>query len=286
MKPKRKEKIWSKRDHRNDIMKKHHIRLTLFLTMIIVLGIAVGCSKQEEVFTYSGGIDSDGFYNGVTALDHVTLPTYEGLVIPKERYAVSEEALQRRIDAIMANFLSEDGVPELTDEFVRENLFPSFGYRSVAEMKAALQNNEQSALLFEYVKEYMVENTIVATIPESLLEYQKNTLIQSYQDAADFYEMKLEDFLRVYVRIGSVERLLEQSHDELNATATFSLVIQAIAEDADITVTDEDVAAYFEKHMQGEDYTEYIESHGLPYLRYITLQQKIVDHLVSSAVLE
>lgn len=267
-------------------MKRYPTRSYLFLILTAVLMVAVGCAPQEEVFTYSDGIDNTGFYNGVTALDHVTLPTYEGVVIPKERYAVSEEALQRQIDAIMANFLSEKGTPELTDEFVRENLFPSYGFRSVAEMEAALITNEQSARLYEYLKEYMVEKTVVATIPDSLLEYQKSTLIQSYQDAADFYEMKLEDFLRVYVRIGSVERLLEQSHDELNATATFSLVIQAIAEDAGITVTDEDVAAYFEKHMQGEDYTEYIESHGLPYLRYITLQQKVVDFLVNSAVLE
>lgn len=267
-------------------MKKHPTRLTLFVTIIIVLGISVGCTVQEEDFTYSSGIDSNGFYEGVTALDHVTLPAYDGLFIPKERYEVSEESIQKQVDAIMANFRSEDGVPELTDDFVTENLFPSFGYRTVAEMRAALKTNEQSALLFEYVKKHMVANAVVAGVPESLLEYQRNTLIQSYQDAADFYEMKLEDFLRVYVRIGSVERLLEENLDELNVTATFALVIQAIAEDTGITVTDEDVAAYFEKHMPGDDYTEYVESHGLPYLRYITLQQTVVDQLVSDAVLE
>lgn len=267
-------------------MKKHLTRLTLFLAALITLGVVAGCAGEDKAFTYSDSIDSNGFYEGVTALDHVTLPAYEGLVIPKERYAVSEEVIQKQIDAIMANFISEDGVPELTDEFVGENLFPSFGYRSVVEMRAALQSNEQSARLFEYVKAYIVSNAAVVKVPESLLEYQRNTLLQSYQDAADFYGMKLEDFLRVYVRIGSVERLFEQSLPELNANATFALVIQAIAEDAGISVTDDDVAAYFEKHMQGEDYTGYAESHGLPYLRYITLQQTVVDHLINSAVLE
>jgi hypothetical protein len=62
-------------------------------------------------------------------------------------------------------------------------------------------------------------------------------------------------------------------------------VIQAIAEDAKISVTDDDVTAYFKKHLETEDYAEYVDSYGLPYLRYITLQQSVMDYLVENAAL-
>ncbi len=269
-------------------MKKIKSGMGICLALILVLISFAGCADKK--FTYSDGIDQKGFYKNVKALDFVELGDYLNMDIPKDVYFISDEAIQSQINAISANFITdnqtaEKSIPELTDEFVVKNLFPTYGYRTVEDMKAAIRSSMQSSALFDYIRKYLVENMTVKSMPASLVKYQENSLLKTYQDAADFYKMNLADYLRVYVRTSSTERLLEKNRDYINDNAKFSLIMQAIAEKQAISITDNDVAAYFKKHLETEDYEEAKDVYGLPYLRYITLQQFVMDYLVDSAVM-
>ena len=97
--------------------------------------------------------------------------------------------------------------------------------------------------------------------------------------------MELENFVKVYVNVSSVEILIQKAREGNIENAKFSLIIQAIAEDAGITVNDGDVAAYFKKYVETEDYKEYERSYGIPYTRFITLQQFVMDELLRDAIL-
>ncbi len=256
-------------------------KMALFLIVLLVLLAFGGCTEKE--FGYSDGLDKNGFYEKIRALDYVDLGDYTELSVPKEAYKVSDETLQAQIDAILANFRTEDLTPEFTDEFVARYLWPTYGFRTTDEMKEAIRSSIEGEALFDYMREHLIENMSIKSVPDSLIEYQKKSLIKTYQDSADFYKMELNDFLRVYVRVSSVERLIEKNLDMINDNAKFSLVIQAIAEDAEISVMDDDVTAYFEKHLESEDYEEYVDTYGIPYLKYITLQQAVMDYLVKNS---
>ena len=66
---------------------------------------------------YSIGLLDNGFYEGVTALDHVTLPTLEGIVIPKDVQTVEETAVQAEIAALMESYAYSE---EIRDRAVKD----------------------------------------------------------------------------------------------------------------------------------------------------------------------
>jgi trigger factor len=345
-------------------MKKHTTPLSLILVIVLAMFTFAGCSTNQDTitdFSYSDGIDDNGFWENITALDYVELCDYEGISIPSDIHEITDEAIQTEIDTILADYASDeqvtdraveyndtvnidyvgsvDGVefdggstngagtdvtigvtsyiddfleqlightpgesfditfaitinyivettlPELTDEFVLQNLSSDYGWSTVTEMETGIKSDLQSLAIVNYVQEYIVENTNTISLPEPLLEYQENSMLYYYQDYASYYGMELEEFLSAYVGVATIDELLEVNSANMIEAANFYLIIQAIAEDAGISVSDEDVAAYFKNYAGLDDYSDYEENYGMPYLKLITLQQVVMDYLENNAVL-
>lgn len=364
-------------------MKKLKIILILILIFTLALALCAGCSGSKE-FTYSSGIDNNGFWKGIKALDYVELCEYTGISIPEDVYSITDESIQTEVDNILyyyasekqitdrsiadgdtvnidytgvidgaefeggstdglgaevtigtteyiddfleqlightpgesfdievtfpenygneeldgkdavfattVNYIVERETPVLTDDFVAENLSSYYGWNTIAEMEDGIRNDLQGSVMSYdvpyYLQAYIAENTIITSLPESLLEYQENSLIRYYEDYADYYEMDFDEFLSSYVGISNTDELLEEYLDDNKETARLYLIFQAIAEDAGITVTDDDVAAYFAEYMGVEDYSEYKESYGMPYLKLTVLHQAVMDHIINSAIME
>lgn len=363
-------------------MKKYKTPLSLILVTVLAMFTFAGCGTDQDTttdFSYSDGIDNNGFWKNITALDYVELCDYEGILVPSDIHEITDEAIQTEIDTILAdyasdeqvvdravedndtvnidyvgsidgvefdggstdgagvdvtigvtsyiddfleqlightpgesfdievtfpedygneelngkdatfattiNYIVESVVPELTDEFVLENLSSDYGWSTVAEMEAGIKSELQSLATVSYVQEYIVENTNIISIPEALLEHQENSMIKYYRDYADYLGMEIEEFLSSYVGVTTIDELIEVNSASITESASFYLIIQAIAEDAGISVSDEDVAAYFKDHTGSDDYSAYEEQYGMPYLKLITLQQVVMDYLEDNAVL-
>jgi trigger factor len=372
-------------------MNKSHFCLCVAIAMLA--GVLAGCSgesatasptpdnpQSDIAFSYSDGIDENGFWSGIKALDYVEMFDYASFAIPSETYMISDNSVQGEVDALLANYAvseqitdravedgdtvnidyvgSVDGVefdggstagagteitigvtsyiddfleqlighlpgetfdinvtfpedygeenlngkdavfvttinyivqstnPELTDAFVAENLSAEYGWETVAEMKDGIYADLQKAAIQSYIQEYLDNDVTVTSIPDSLAEYQENAMIDYYQDSADSYGMELEEFLSSYVGALSLEELITSESDNMATSAKFNLIIQAVAEDANITVTSEDVANYFKEQMGTDDYSEYEEMYGMPYLKQAVLSQMVMDYLAEHAVLE
>lgn len=63
------------------------LKLELFLIVILLLASFGGCAEKK--FSYSDGLDKNGFYEKIRALDYVELGDYMEISIPKEVYMVS-----------------------------------------------------------------------------------------------------------------------------------------------------------------------------------------------------
>ncbi|MGE5578978.1 MAG: trigger factor [Bacillota bacterium] len=358
------------------------VLITVLIAALALVGTA-GCSgkaKTGDGFSPSKGILDTGFFEGITALDHVELCEYVGIPIPNDVYEVSDESIQAEVNTILDQFASSkqvtdravvggdtmnidyvgrvDGVafdggstegkgtevtigvtsyiddfleqiightpgesfdvevtfpedyakedlrgkdavfavtlnhivektfPELTDKFVSDNLSSSYGWKTVAEMKTDIEGRLRQTDMDEYVRDYIVKNTTVSDLPEKLLEYQRASLIHYYQRYADSYGAKLEEFLASYLGVATVDELLVTAAEDTKEAATFHLIIQAIAEDAGISVTVDDVADYFVKQVGAEQYSEYARSYGMPYLKLVVLGQKVMDYLEDNAVVK
>ena len=152
-------------------------------------------------------------------------------------------------------------------------------------MTEGVEKDLQRIAIEAYVQAYIADNSTVSSLPEVLLQYQEDSLINYYQSSAGYYGMELDEFITTYLGVASIDELLESNKDNLENAANYYLIIQAIAETEDIKVTEEDLTAYFAKYLGTDDYTEYETYYGLPHLMMSTLHQFVLDYIVDNAVL-
>ncbi|MDR1808607.1 MAG: trigger factor [Propionibacteriaceae bacterium] len=183
------------------------------------------------------------------------------------------------------NYITETTTPELTDEFVAENLTADYGWTTVEEMKDGLRADLRKTQVQDYIYSYLTTDVTVSEVPEALLENGRQAATARYQAYADSYGMDLDTFIQTYVGYESMQALLDDSEADNVTSVKFSLIVQAIAEDAPISVTEDDVAAYFLEQMGSADYSSYETSYGLPYLKQAALSQKVMDYLYDHAVI-
>lgn len=97
---------------------KNRTKLLLLLSLLLV--ILAGCSSETEDpavdpvvdsvetdgFSYSNGLDENGMWKDVTALDYVQLSDYNSLVVPKTEHEITDEMIQTEIDAILESHVT------------------------------------------------------------------------------------------------------------------------------------------------------------------------------------
>ena len=198
-----------------------------------------------------------------------------------------EQSLQGQ-DAVFVtiiNFIVDKKTPELTDEFVSENLSAVYGWITVDEMMEDIRSTHQKNAVNQYINEYLKTNVIIKSIPEQIIKYQEKAMINYYQEEADYYDMELDELLSLY-GLPDSDNLIASYREEITKEATYSLVLQAIAEDVGISVGSQDLAEYFMEYYGTSDYTSFEEQYGLPWLKQFVRNQKVLDYIIEKAVFE
>ncbi len=364
--------------------------LALFLALAMVFTLAA-CKKDsadnnadnsgsenntDGQPAYSQGLDENGFFEGVTAKDYVTLGQYKGLKVPADQVAVTPAEVQAEIDNMMSSYSEsaevtgrpaalgdvvnidfegymdgekfdggtgnnpslelgsgafiagfEDGIvghnvgdqfdlelsfpdpypnnpdlagkpvtfkvtlnsisekvaAQLTDAFVAENFQENYGWSTVADMKAGVEENLKDNALYDYVYT-QIDDFQVSDVPDSMVQYQSRSMLAYYEQMATMYGMTLDDFISA-MGMSSKDDVIEQNREQLTASARTYLIYQAIAEDAGISVNQEDLDEEF-SDMSEEDYKNLLDFYGLNYIKLVLLNQKVSDLIMDSAVIE
>ena len=117
-------------------MKKRTFKLLSLALCLAMLFTLAGCSgdasgsgdssaaEGDAKYNYAGGFDysqniaADGRWEGVTALDYVTLPgDYEAITLPEDVTTVSDEDVQTQVDSLLASCAT---TVEVTDRAVED----------------------------------------------------------------------------------------------------------------------------------------------------------------------
>ncbi len=184
------------------------------------------------------------------------------------------------------NYIVETVQLELTDEVVKEQLHDQYGWSTVEEMKTAIRESLKKQSIQGYLRKYLSENSQVATIPESLILFQQESMLAYYRLYAKQYGMDLDAFLVTVAGFESREALLAEYKQENEDAAKYCLIVQAIAEEQGMEVTDEDIAAFFDEQIGNTDYSTYEADFGLPYLKMNVLNDMVTKFLEEKAVLD
>jgi len=202
-----------------------------------------------------------------------------------EDYGVEELNGKDAVFAVTVNYIVESVTPSLNDEFVAENLSAYYGWNTVSDMETSIREDMKISSVSNYIRNYLVDNAIIKSLPEKLIKHQEQLLLLYFQSSALSYNMEFNEFLNNVLGFTDTDELLQFYADSNRRNAEFSLIMQAIAEDANITVSDNDVAEYFKYYQGTDDYSTYKEIYGMPYIKQVVLNQAVMDYLIKNAVL-
>lgn len=249
-------------------------------TMTVGVDVIVGAADDTETDDTDTLSFLDGFLEQL--IGHMPGEKMDIEVTFPDDY--DEETLAGR-DAVFEttiNYIVER--EELTDDFVAENLSATNGWTTIEEMKEDMRADIQEDLVQQYIEQFLSTEVSVKSIPDSMMEYQENILLNGYLELADSNGLELEAYLKEYEDFSSVEECIADAHDELVENAAYLLVIQAVAEDAGISVNDDDLTKYSSEHLWETDISTQIDYYGLPYVKQSVLSQKVIDYIAENAV--
>ena len=209
---------------------------------------------------------------------------YVEVTFPEDYHAVDLQGKEALFVTVI-NYIEGEAV-ELTDEFVLENLSDINGWTTVEEVRDTIRLELRELAIHEYLHEYFTTRVVVRSVPDRVINYQQRIMVGVYQQNADMFGMSLDEFLNLFLNVPNVATLIELFHDSILKEATFSLVAQAVAEYANLSVTREDIEDYFYKLTFSRVYSHYEEAHGLPFLKHVVLTQMVLDYITENAILQ
>lgn len=184
---------------------------------------------------------------------------------------------QQKPDPDDEEFLEEMGADSLEDlkDKVREQL-------------DAAGDQEAEEELADQVYDHLIE-TVDLEVPESLLEREIDNIIQQQKQQLEQQGREFEDYLEEQGQ--TEEEMREMAADEAERRIKLTLIFQAIADQEDISVTDEE----FENHLAqmaaqyGVDVDELKQQfpeQQLDNIRFELRDQNVLDYLIEQADVE
>ena len=158
--------------------------------------------------------------------------------------------------------------PELTDEFVAENL-KGEGVSTAAEYRAKVENDYYEEHLGEYLTNYVIENSTVNSYPKAYLKAVKS--ITKYED-----ESYMDYYNQLYTSLGmeGYKNIWDLRSDEVNNELSYEKELTKRAEET--VKTDIVYQAVFEKAGLSIDTASY----GAANLAQDAMAQAVEDYLV------
>lgn len=203
-----------------------------------------GGSAKGYDLEIGSGTFIDGFEDGLIGAN--VGDTLDVTVTFPEDYPNNQSlAGKPAVFRVTVNSISKNVLPELTEDFIREKTSGQFG--SVDEMKNYLREQTASSLnsyadstMYTQLLSMAVENAkLIKDIPEEYLEEKREAMIRTAKSNAEAYGKTYEEYLQNYLKMDEAT-FLDTIAKSATEIAKQSLVISAIAQTENITVTDEE----------------------------------------------
>lgn len=253
---------------------------------------------------YSGKKDGEAFDGGTAQGAHLEIgsgsfiPGFEdGLVghtvgeafdLPltfPETYTNADLAGQEVVFEIKINSIDERNMPEMTDEMIAGM---GMEYQTVDAYREGIREYLQSACDEQNesgrtaaIWTAVYEKCEVKDAPQELVEDVQARIEANAQAYADYYGMSMDDFLQQSMGL-TREEYDQQALESAQDTAKEKLAVAALAKQAGITLSDEDVNEYAQKEYEEYGYTSieemYADVGSGPYYDYV-LTEKVNEYL-------
>ncbi|AFZ48794.1 trigger factor [Cyanobacterium stanieri PCC 7202] len=234
-----------------------------------------GTKADEFQVELAEGKFIPGFVEGIVGMNIDDSKTLD-LTFPED-YPQKDLANQPVIFSITLKDLKEKELPEVDDEFVKE----VSEFETVAELRESLEKqyqekaendtklNVQQALVDELLKHTTIE------IPETMMEEEVQNLLM--QTANEIQRMGVD--LNQFFTREMVGRMRETARPEASKNLHTNLIIEKIAEQESITLTDEEVNEKIAEVTKDLNSSEIDENKLQKFVRNDLLSDKVLTFL-------
>lgn len=188
---------------------------------------------------------------------------------------------------VTINKIQEAVVPELTDEFVQENLECETVDEYRAQFKEdllAMKEEEAASNAILSLMEQIIAGSELK-IEQSDIDSQAEAMTEDYRAYADMYGMEFEDFVQDFFGY-TVEELTTENKTYAEEEIRDALILSAIAEKEKLGITQKEyeaeVTASLEEY-ECESIEEYEELYGKEDVIYSMLYDKVTNYLLENS---
>jgi len=171
---------------------------------------------------------------------------------------------------------------ELYDEFMMEHFSESHGWSTVDEIWDFAHNMLYENKIVEFIERYLIDQVPEEKIPASLIKRIEKNMAEEINSRAMAEEMSLSEYVEEVIEAdGGIEAVIERERDKIIETAQLELALQAVMEDMEMSVTDQEVDDHLSR--QGvQDIAAEIEERGMPFLKNRLMQDKVFEHITEN----
>lgn len=234
----------------------------------------------------------DGFEAGVVGMKVGDTKELE-LTFP-ETYGNEELAGKDVIFTVTLNQLKEEKTPELNDEFVQGM---SQQFSTVDEFKAQMRSDmlndeieKQKDDAYNQFQKYILENSTFKDAPSGFVDRMYDSLVKSLQDTASQSGTDVGTVASYYYGVSADNYEAELKDYVKNSIAKQYIMLAAIAEKENITVSEDDVNAMISKTLEDYGSTYSIEDYkkmigDLEAYSEFIITEKVMDLIMENAII-
>ena len=245
--------------------------------------------------TYSGysltlgsGTFIDGFEDQIVG--HTPGETFDVTVTFPEDYGNEDLNGKEAVFETTLNYIKESVTPELTDDWVKENLGESMSLNSVDELKAFVKStmlyDNQASDVYTALHD---KASYADELPQTALDYYRDVLLYRIYTNAQKYGTDMNTLLSSGMMgssYDSVDAYLADANDSIKSITQQALLMQAVAEKTGFKCDTATMNADFGRYYGTTDPSQYVSAYGENYIKMNVLQSDVMQNLIDNVKYE
>ncbi|MDD6392189.1 MAG: FKBP-type peptidyl-prolyl cis-trans isomerase [Gemmiger formicilis] len=238
--------------------------------------------------TLGSGTYIDNFEDQIVG--HTPGETFDVTVTFPEDYGNEDLNGKEAVFETTLNYIKESVTPELTDDWVKENLGESMSLNSVDELKAFVKStmlyDNQASDVYTALHD---KASYADELPQTALDYYRDVLLYRIYTNAQKYGTDMNTLLSSGMMgssYDSVDAYLADANDSIKSIAQQALLMQAVAEKTGFKCDTATMNADFGRYYGTTDPSQYISAYGENYIKMNVLQSDVMQSLIDNVKYE
>ena len=188
------------------------------------------------------------------------------------------------------NYIKDTVTPELSDEWVAENLAATMSLNNVDELKAFVKStmlyDNQASDVYTALHDKV---SYADELPQTALDYYRDVLLYRIYTYAQNYGTDMATLLSsgmMGATYDSVDAYLDDATDSIKSITQQALLMQAVAEKMGFKCDTDTMNADFGRYYGTTDPSQYVSAYGENYIKMNVLQSDVMQNLIDNVKYE